>query len=129
MEDREVMELAAKAIGLEVYESPDGTMQNRPVLAFSVGGLMGTTPYEEQWNPLEYDNQAFWLLVDLRLSIFVEDSDGSARNISVEDSRGLAHISVQPSATGDNAHAATRRAIVLAAAEIGKANVRTHNDD
>ena len=65
MTDRELLELAAKAAGVEIYESTDGTIQNRPVWVFKAGGGMGTMPYEEQWNPLLEDGQALRLAMTL----------------------------------------------------------------
>ena len=113
MNDRELIELAAKAAGIDVYESTDGTIQNRPVLVFSGGGLMGTMPYEVRWNPLIDDAQAFRLAVKLRLLVDVNESstdaaDGDIRHESFE----VQH--------GSDPYAATRRAITMAAAEIGK---------
>ncbi len=108
MTDRELLELAAKAAGIKVYESTDGTMQNRPVLVFSAGGGMGTMPYEEQWNPLREDAQALRLAVKLRMDVEWLDAD------TVFVSGGpCTHVGVDH-------YAATRRAIVRAAAEILK---------
>ena len=102
MTDRELLELAAKAAGIEIYESTDGTIQNRPVWVFKAGGGMGTMPYEERWNPLHDDSQALRLAVKLRLL-------GSEDSCLVTAMYEL----------GDPL-AATRRAIVRAAAEIGR---------
>ena len=69
MDDRELLELAAKAAGIEIYESTDGTIQNRPVWVFSAGGGMGTMPYEDRWNPLIDDAQALRLAVKLEMEM------------------------------------------------------------
>ena len=117
--DRELLELAAKAAGIDVYESTDGTMQNRPVWVFAAGGGMGTMPYEERWNPLQCDAQALRLAVKLKLAIrplekcvFVESDP--------ETLLGQSQFS-ELEMYGSDPNAATRRAIVRAAAEIGKA--------
>ena len=114
MNDRELLELAAKAAGIKVYESTDGTMQNRPVLVFSAGGGMGTMPYEEQWNPLREDAQALRLAVKLRIDLEAVPFGGRA--VIRDDDDCGEYFDVE----GDDPYAATRRAIVKAAAEIGK---------
>ena len=73
MNDKTFLELAARAIGLEVYESTDGTMQNRPILVFSAGGGMGTMPYEEPYNPVINYTQLMMLVKVLKISIDFED--------------------------------------------------------
>jgi len=113
--DRELVELAAKAAGIEIYESTDGTIQNRPVWVFSAGGGMGTMPYEEQWNPLIDDAQALRLAVKLCLSADFFDDEicvGYTPNCNACDQLK------EP--VNNDPYAATRRAIVRAAAEIGK---------
>lgn len=113
MADRELLELAAKAAGVEVYESTDGTLQNRPILVFAAGGGMGTMPYEERWNPLVDDAQALRLANKLWLEV---------RHVHGQAHAGMAGRfwcteSWFPDGDQD---AATRRAIVRAAAEIGR---------
>jgi hypothetical protein len=121
MSDREMLELAAKAAEIKIYESTDGTIQNRPVWVFSAGGGMGTMPYEEQWNPLLDDGQALRLAVALRMNVvvkalphavYVEAYNGQAPAVmeTLADVRGKDFDPL----------AATRRAIVRAAAEIGR---------
>ncbi len=110
MTDRELLEFAAKAAGIEVYESSDGTIQNRPILAFQAGGRMGTMPYEVQWNPLLEDAQAFRLAVKLNMAISIHDNHCTA----------CAQTGFMRTVQDMPTDAATRRAIVLAAAAIGK---------
>ena len=118
MTDRELLELAAKAAGVEIYESTDGTIQNRPVWVFKAGGGMGTMPYEEQWNPLLEDGQALRLAMTLGIDLKWR-SDGRVAAYRHATSRG--HCSAAFESSRENRSANTRRAIVRAAAEIGRA--------
>jgi len=61
----------------------------------------------EFWNPLTYNGDAFLLAVKLRMSVHIDDNLTDVDGIVT-----VAHI-------GDP-YAATRRAIVLAAAKIGE---------
>ena len=57
MKDRELLEFAAKAAGIEIHESDDGTLQKRPIWA--VTHFVCGQPYgESQWNPLTDDGDA-----------------------------------------------------------------------
>jgi hypothetical protein len=95
MTDRELLELAAKAAGLEV--------------------VTPTMLKYGQWNPLTDDGDALRLAVKLKLQI----SFGN-RHVSVFDEAGFINFQTEVLAhRGDDA--ATRRAITRAAAEIGKA--------
>ncbi len=100
MIDRELLELAAKAAGIEVY----GVMTNplEPCV-----GLV--TDEHESWNPLTDDGDALRLAVKLNISPMY----------------GIPSVAVCAYSRGEsdatNPYEATRRAIVRAAAEIGKA--------
>ena len=121
MTDREYLELAAKAAGMKIYESTDGTIQNRPVWVFRAGGGMGTMPYEEQWNPLREDAQALRLAVKLGLLI---SHSAYKPGENAYGFIGIAwygqRVEFKPEKFTDDPYAATRRAIVRAAAEIGR---------
>jgi hypothetical protein len=99
MTDRELLELAAKAAGYELEPTTEGYP-----LYISMFGL---------WNPLEDDGDALRLAVKLNLRIMLWGHD-----IPVQVYNNRTHGADEP--TGDNPYAATRRAIVRAAAEIGK---------
>lgn len=117
MTDRELLELAAKAAGL--LPPPDGKELDHTTdggLAFCGNGEF------EAWNPLQDDGDA------LRLAVELSGCDGGIAIMlnSRFDSYGCAtihtdadHKSSQESMR-DDPYAATRRAIVRAAAEIGK---------
>ena len=98
MDDRELLELAAKAAGIAVRWKEDGR-------SFQVvRGLPFT------WNPLEDDGDALRLAVKLQLEIYIDH-----RGVAVRTHCGLKTLEKKCDAT------ATRRAIVRAAAEIGRA--------
>ena len=109
--DRELLELAAKAAGVPIYESTDGSLQRRPIWVLKCGGGMGTMPYEEEWNPLKNDSDALRLAVKLGFCVDIEKQFTVAGR-SYENRWQQAHDT--------DPYAATRRAIVRAAAEIGR---------
>ncbi len=116
MNDRELLELAAKAAGVPAYWSDDGSIQQRPIFVVKAGGAMGTMPYECPWNPLTDDADALRLAVKLNLGISIPVHETiRADVVCFRDS------SVSAREYGKDPYAATRRAIVRAAAEIGKA--------
>ena len=109
MTDREYLQLAAKAAGGQVRFdlSPD----EAPWLQSVVDGK--PQPYPARWNPLTDSGQALELAVKLRLCVgpnFHGDRAVCFRD-DREDVREL---------FGNDPLAATRRAIVRAAAEIGR---------
>lgn len=113
MTDRELLELAAKAAGYNTGHrwNRERLEMDTPVMAMvvhdSAGQLVSTG-----WNPLDDDGQALRLAVKLGICVvFMEDND----SVGAEHSRhGVIIIEAM-----DNF--GTRRAIVRAAAEIGKA--------
>ena len=120
MEDRELLELAAKACGLELRFRALTNMpgaEERPRIVHENG-------VTEKWNPLEDDGDAFRLMV--RLSLRVEPYTA----VKINDRYPLANITDVYSLNGQDVKlserhgidscVATRRAIVRAAAEIGK---------
>lgn len=105
MNDRELLELAAKAAGIE-----------RSVGLMLTDGISVITTKGKKWNPLTDDGDALRLAVKLSLNIFPPDDDDP--NCVVHDFRGIqTHIRIE---SYYDHYAAIRRAIVLAAAEIGK---------
>lgn len=124
-DEKRMLEMAAKAVGAKVYWSTDGTLQDRPVLVTKCGGGMGTLPYEERWNPLTDDGLALRLAAMLRLSIDHNHSADQQRWVAV-DRQGCEGcyepvICVEDEFEDEGQRiAATRRAIVRAAAAIGE---------
>ena len=110
MSDTELLELAAKAAGLELQWN-----ERWPVGACFMRRVHDAVHPDSEWlpwNPLEEDNDAFRLAVKLCMDVFVAEREVAARNIDrfavIEE-------------TKSDPYAAARRAIVRAAAEIGKA--------
>ena len=98
MTDRELLELAAKACGLE-----DAKMR----IEFN------------QWNPLNDDGDALRLAVKLDIDFYMGAGDGPEAwaGYYVPGRENKKHA-CEP--VNDDSYAATRRAITRAAAEIGK---------
>lgn len=113
MTDRELLELAAKAAGIELVWHGD---TDPFCFAETVAGI--------KWNPLTDDGDALRLAVKL-----AESAPGTHFTLSISkihDGRGFAdagffsHINPTEQVVGPDLAAATRRAIVRAAAEIGR---------
>jgi len=104
-DDRELLELAAKAAGIEFNEKRSPTGNIALHCPQSVGW----------WNPLDDDGDALRLAVGLALWIFTPDIDDFKVHVRRRDDKETVAEKVL-----DNPYAATRRAIVRAAAEIGR---------
>jgi hypothetical protein len=99
MDDRELLKLAAKAAGLRIYSNSAfvGAGGGKPELFLDVRcGI--------KWNPLEDNGDAIQLAIQLGIR------EPLMRAQSAQESADARR----------DQYAATRRAIVLAAAEIGK---------
>ena len=110
MNDRELLELAAKADGLEGYRY----CANRQCMAEWVGsdgGWFGCSI----WSPLTEDGHAMRLAVKLGMTVSVSIDRGETRILDADGSLVLVHMHF-----AGGPYAATRRAIVRAAAEIGR---------
>lgn len=107
-EDLALLRLAAKAANVPVQDDTDGTLQARPILSvpYSCHGMMTAN----EWNPLRDDATALRLAVALKIELFFTAAYVIARNTS--DNHPVDMYDNDP-------YAATRRAIVRAAAEIG----------
>jgi hypothetical protein len=105
MTDRELLELAAKAAGIEGHWHECRPTGN---IALYCGPRVGW------WNPLTDDAEALRLAVRLRLDILFFDTDEPWVEIFGIDANAEELF-------GDDPYAATRRAIVRAAAEIERA--------
>lgn len=116
MEDREMLELAAKAAGMNVQRSRLNDPLHRDFLINGIGiRNPGQTVY--QWNPLIDDGDAFRLAVNLKLCISQDCYDGKDVAAATKQDDFKCYEVV----VNEDCFAATRRAVVRAAAEIGKA--------
>ena len=120
MTDRELLELAAKAAGLRVGFEPNRVERGRYDLYWSHvhhrlcwhGKTAGSEyPVPVFWNPLTDDGDALRLAVKLELQLDLRHSFHTVRVYGAAEGR--------IDESGDPL-AATRRAIVRAAAEIGR---------
>jgi hypothetical protein len=102
--DRELLELAAKAAGPTIYDA--GGVYMRELARGYVTG----------WNPLKDDGDALRLAVRLRIDIHL---DGNLVEVVAAAGGRDIHETVP---YFDDDEAATRRAIVRAAAEIGRSD-------
>ncbi len=101
--DRELLELAAKAAGYAIYFGDKNCRAGKWKKSSGEARIF--------WNPLEDDGDALRLAVRLKMVIDTDYNGGSvAGNAGVDF--------CEPEA--GNPFSATRRAIVIAAAEIGK---------
>jgi hypothetical protein len=100
MTDKELLELAAKAAGIE------GAWNHSCQFFMTSSGVM--------FNPLEYDDEALRLAVKLELDID-RSAVGWVTIHHIPSQRSFRSVSIH-----QDPYAATRRAIVRAAAEIGK---------
>ena len=103
MTDRELLELAAKAAGIDYYTRAQS------------GGMLTDNG---EWNPLTDDGDALRLAVELNLQIEPDSFNGDT--IVVGNSAPGRPLKCATEPHKDDPYAATRRAIVRAAAEIGR---------
>ena len=117
MTDKELLEFAAKAAGLKKDDSPyNGGGHGND--GFSItGAMMLDWAKNKQWNPLANDGDALWLAVKVGLDVWI---DQDCCEVFFGRNLGGNLMASEIFGAGDR-HAATRRAIVRAAAKIGKA--------
>lgn len=117
--DRELLELAAKAANIQIDKTTNGgggvhndgfDMLGNAVLDWHNGVT---------WNPLTNDGDAFRLAVLLSLQVGPNAASRDLTVVAWARERGLPAIYITVGNSG--AEAAARRAIVRAAAEIGRA--------
>ena len=118
MNGRELLEMAAKAAGIRISKHEDFSSTTRLT-------CIGEDRQYYGWNPLTDDGDALRLAVKLRLtiqltdclccvSVYANQLDGDEADVVIRHSAEFADFE-----TADP-HTATRRAIVRAAAEVGK---------
>lgn len=95
MDDKTLLELAAKAAGITIH-----------------------TGWFRRWDSLENDDDALMLAVKLGMVIGAYAHYSTADNLTPNER--IETATVWHSSVGGDPYAATRRAITIAAAEIGK---------
>ena len=115
MTDQELLELAAKAAG---FTNLTYCPAWKCMAEFDIDMYGGYFKWDTYWNPLKDGNDALRLAVNLQLGISIPPVvDG---RIEVVTFYGPI-VSIVEHPQNNDRNAATRRAIVRAAAEIGKA--------
>ena len=111
-QDKELLKFAAKAIGYDLHINLAGAAQ-----------LWRDGEYASFWDPLKYDLDALRLVAELRIYIYYDQQKQNLNAPSL--TRYINAIAedcyigaLEPE--GTDPHAATRRAIVRAAAEVGR---------
>jgi hypothetical protein len=108
MTDRELLEMAANAAGYEVEICNNAGYERFLITSYGrQGGI-----YKTEWRPLEDDGDAFRLIIKLKLL----------------DLWSSAPLKQPIAGWKTDAYAATRRAIVEAAAVIGSTTTESVND-
>lgn len=108
--DRELLELAAKAVGIKIRWQSYGN--------YFVICDIDDEGIEAVWNPLEDDGDALRLAVKLNMGISIPVMAAKYARVDVITFRNSGVNVIE--ACKDDPCAATRRAIVRAAAEIGR---------
>ena len=115
MTDRELLELTAKAAGYKVHH----TVEGKDCLAIiDPSGYWGNE--HKYWNPLTDDGDALRLAVKLRLAVYTAIDNGRPPMYAAAWAGGYPNNIRCEGEHGTDPYAATRRAIVRAAAEIGR---------
>ena len=110
--DKELLELAAKAAGIKALRSPDGVLRD-----CTGGDPMMNIFASKPWNPLTNDGDALRLAVQLEMQVSI----GFQGRINVAVYLGVEALPVNfREVKSNDPLAATRRAIVRAAAKIGR---------
>lgn len=116
MTDRELLELAAKAAGyttIQYQNLKDSSLDIRYGIDEAIWNG------EDYWNPLENDGTALRLAVKLKLSVCPPFwSHANFAEVGIRNHDG--EIKSMCRMYDEDSYAATRKAIVKAAAEIGK---------
>lgn len=119
MNDRELLEMAARAAGYVVRWYEDSLAYGP---TFGIEVEPGNPCGFEHWNPLADDGDALRLAVTLKMTVDVSLWSNEVQVRAYKDNCGMHHVNEE----GQDHLAVTRRAIVRAAAEIGKAMQEQH---
>lgn len=117
MNDREMLEYAAKAAGYRFRTDKNWNGRISSQIYIEKAGPSDNLCWQE-WNPMADDGDAFRLAVKLKFDVDIgEDPEATA----VCSGCGPISVGLHVEAHNCDPYAATRRAIVRAAAEVGKA--------
>ena len=126
MDRRELLKMAAKAAGIKVkwitrHDVGITDSYIVPLPEHAHHFILNKYPYP-CWDPLEDDGDALRLLIACELETYVgNDDEGKPEQyVGYRSKSGQIHYVAEPH--GSDVGAATRRAIVRAAAEIGRAS-------
>ena len=111
MNDKELLELSAKAAGIDLR------MYEGMVVQPGTGLVVVNAKTGLKWNPLTDDGDALRLAVKLNIEL---EFLGQGRTLALPKNLHRQIQDVVHETDKDNPYAATRRAIVRAAAEIGR---------
>lgn len=119
MSDRELLELAAKAAGIKC--DSEGPYVERPVMQSEFGKGNWIENIRFNWNPIISDAEAFRLMVALGMDAMFSPEDVEVIATQHADGDFVSPWAVESwTLKPQDTYAATRRAIVRAAAEIGR---------
>jgi len=104
MTDRELLEMAAKAAAYEIKEHPNRKFFGDLLFIYR----------RANWNPLADDGDALRLAVELKFEIFCGEDQSEVKDYE------QTFVIIEEHKDHESPVSATRRAIVRAAAEIGK---------
>lgn len=113
MGDKELLELAAKAAGIRVLVAPTNAAKHSSIYCW-------INKTRKSWNPLTDDGDALRLAVKLNIDVD-HNAPGDEQLWVVSGRRRTCPVVLEEFEGEANRLAATRRAIVRAAAEIGRA--------
>ena len=115
--DRELLELAAKAAGIEGEWVENSLLDDYYKLP-TTGILMWSEGRRHIWNPITSSGDALRLAIKLNMGISIPVMAAKYARVDVITFRSSGVNVIE--ACKDDPYAATRRAIVRAAAEIGR---------
>lgn len=116
MNDKELLGLAAKAAGINLWW--DGDSPKEIVHQWSGNPEDDGEERDSPWNPLTDDGDALRLAVSLKMEVYHGWDGGHAAYASVPQEDSRPEFCVEPHMSDHCA--ATRRAITRAAAEVGR---------
>lgn len=116
MNEREMLELAAKAVGYHVDFSLCASFDGETYYTHDRGWHDGN----HWWNPLIDDGDALRMAAKLRLDLCWNENEGPWEFNAWPQGGGMGSNECPSEGHGDDNASAMRKAIVRAAAEIGK---------